>query len=252
MQDTLYKKFLQDKKDGKKSFACLLDPDKLSLSNVDDAIKMSIESEVDYFFVGGSLIVNLMLDELISNIKKQCDIPVILFPGGTNQISYRADALLFLSLISGRNPDLLIGKHVETAPFLKISPLEILSTGYILVDGGVPTTVSYMSNTYPIPGNKDDIAVCTAIAGEFLGLKLMYMDAGSGARTPISDSMITKVSSGVDCPLIIGGGIRTPEMCKQKALAGADVVVVGNAIESEPSLVKEMAAAVHEASSVKV
>lgn len=248
MQNTLYQKFLKDKKEGKKSFACLLDPDKLSLSNVDDTIKLSIEAKVDYFFVGGSLIINLMLDELIGNIKKQCDIPIILFPGGTNQISYRADALLFLSLISGRNADLLIGKHVETAPFLKISPLEILSTGYMLIDGGVPTTVSYMSNTYPIPRTKDDIAACTAIAGEFLGLKLMYMDAGSGAKTPISDSMIGSVSGAVDCPLIIGGGLKTPEACKAKALAGADVIVVGDAIEKDPQLVIDMAAAVHSAS----
>lgn len=248
MQNKLYQQFLKDKADGKKSFACLLDPDKLSLSNVDDVIKLSIEAKVDYFFVGGSLIINLMLDELITNIKKQCDIPIILFPGGTNQISYRADALLFLSLISGRNADLLIGKHVETAPFLKISPLEILSTGYMLIDGGVPTTVSYMSNTYPIPRTKDDIAACTAIAGEFLGLKLMYMDAGSGAKTPISDSMITAVSSAVGCPLIAGGGFRTPEICKAKALAGADVIVVGDAIEKDPQLVIDMAAAVHSAS----
>lgn len=248
MQNTLYQKFLKDKKEGKKSFACLLDPDKLSLSNVDDTIKLSIDAKVDYFFVGGSLIINLMLDELISNIKKQCDIPIILFPGGTNQISYRADALLFLSLISGRNADLLIGKHVETAPFLKISPLEILSTGYMLIDGGVPTTVSYMSNTYPIPRTKDDIAACTAIAGEFLGLKLMYMDAGSGAKTPISDTMIGAVSGAVECPLIVGGGLKTPEACKTKALAGADVIVVGDAIEKDPQLVIDMAAAVHSAS----
>ncbi len=252
MQDKLYKKIKEEKNQGKKSFACLLDPDKLSLSNVDDTIRLSIDAQVDYFFVGGSLIINLMLDELISNIKKQCDIPIILFPGGTNQISYRADALLFLSLISGRNADLLIGKHVETAPFLKISPLEIISTGYMLIDGGVPTTVSYMSNTYPIPSNKDDIALSTAIAGEYLGLKLMYMDAGSGAKTPISDSMIEKVSSAVECPLIIGGGLRTAERCGAKAKAGADIVVVGDAIEKDPNLVMEMAAAVHEASTNKV
>lgn len=248
MKDTLYKKFKQDKEDGKKSFACLLDPDKLSLNNMDDAIRLSVDAKVDYFFVGGSLIINLMLDELITNIKKQCDIPIILFPGATNQISYRADALLFLSLISGRNADLLIGKHVETAPFLKISPLEIMSTGYMLIDGGVPTTVSYISNTYPIPRTKDDVAACTAIAGEYLGLKLMYMDAGSGAKTPISDSMITSVSSAVECPLIIGGGLRTPEICGTKAKAGADVIVVGDAIEKDPQLVMDMAAAVHEAS----
>ncbi len=253
MQDNnIFKKFREDKLAGKKSFACLLDPDKLSLANVDETIRLSIEAQVDYFFVGGSLIINLMLDELISNIKKKCDIPVILFPGGTNQISYRADALLFLSLISGRNADLLIGKHVETAPYLKISPLEIISTGYMLIDGGVPTTVSYMSNTYPIPRTKDDIALSTAIAGEYLGLKLMYMDAGSGAKTPISDSMINVISSAVGCPLIVGGGFKTAEICGAKARAGADIVVVGDALEKDPNLVLDMAAAVHEASSVKI
>ncbi len=248
MKDTLYQNILKDKKAGKKSFVCLLDPDKLSLTNVDDVIRLSIEAKVDYFFIGGSLIINLMLDELITNIKKQCDIPIILFPGGTNQLSYRADALLYLSLISGRNPDLLIGKHVETAPFLKVSPLEIISTGYMLIDGGVPTTVSYMSNTYPIPRNKNDIAATTAIAGEYLGMKLMYMDAGSGAKYPIDDSMVETVSMSVECPLIIGGGLKTPELCEAKAKAGADLVVVGDAIEKNPQLVLEMAAAVHGAS----
>ncbi len=252
MKDTLYQQLGTGKEQGKKDFVVLIDPDKLSLRNVDDVIRLSIESKVDYFFIGGSLIVNSMLDEILTNLKKACNIPVFLFPGGTNQISYRADALLFLSLISGRNPDLLIGKHVETAPFLKISPLEIISTGYMLVDGGVPTTVSYMSNTYPIPATKDDIAVCTAIAGEFLGLKLMYMDAGSGAKTPISESMIGAVSGAVNCPLIVGGGIRTPEKAAANARAGADLIVVGDAIEKDPSLVTEMAAAVHEVSAVKV
>lgn len=247
MQDKLYQDMKNRKEKGQKSFACLLDPDKLSLKNVDEIIRLSKEAKVDYFFVGGSLIINLMLDELIVKIKEKCDIPIVLFPGGTNQISYRADALLYLSLISGRNADLLIGKHVETAPFLKISPLEIMPTGYMLIDGGVPTTVSYMSNTYPIPRTKNDIALATAIAGEFLGLKLMYMDAGSGAKTPISNEMIEAVSGAVECPLIVGGGIKTAELCGEKAAAGADIIVVGDAIEKDPQLVIDMAAAVHAA-----
>jgi phosphoglycerol geranylgeranyltransferase len=204
------------------------------------ALELAAECGVDYFFIGGSLVVNNMLDDVLNDIKKQCDIPMILFPGNSFQLSYRADALLFLSLISGRNPELLIGQHVISAPFLKMSPLEIISTGYILIDGGVMTSVQYMSNTYPIPAHKDDIAVCTALAGEMLGLKLMYMDAGSGAKNPISESMIENVSGAVSVPLIVGGGIRTPEKVAANLRAGADLVVVGNAIEKDPVLIKEM------------
>ena len=185
-----------------------------------------------------------MLDELLSDIRRQCDIPLVLFPGNSFQLSWRADAILFLSLISGRNPELLIGQHVVAAPFLKMSPLEIISTGYILVDGGVTTAVQYMSNTYPIPAHKDDIAVCTALAGEMLGLKMMYLEAGSGAIRPVSESMIEAVRGAVSVPLLVGGGIRTPEKAAAKLRAGADVVVIGNAIEQDPGLIREMAAAV--------
>jgi putative glycerol-1-phosphate prenyltransferase len=186
-----------------------------------------------------------MLDYCLQTIKESCDIPMILFPGNSFQLSYKADGILFLSLISGRNAELLIGKHVITAPYLKVSPLEILPTGYMLIDGGVPTTVSYMSNTLPIPANKDDVALCTALAGEMLGLKIMYMDAGSGAKKPISASMIEAVSSTINIPLIVGGGIRTPEKALETAKAGADIIVVGNAIEKNPNLIIEMSEAVH-------
>lgn len=242
----IYEKWQADKRAGKKKFVVLIDPDKLKTGNLDSIIELAVAAQVDAFFLGGSLVVNDVLDECILEIKKTCNIPTILFPGNSRQLSYKADALLFLSLISGRNPELLIGKHVETAPFLKISPLEILSTGYMLIDGGVPTSVSYMSNTYPIPGGKDDIAVCTALAGEMLGLKLIYMDAGSGAQQPISTSMIEAVSGAIDIPLIVGGGIRSPEKAQANARAGADFLVVGNAIEQSPTLVAEMAAAVRE------
>ena len=184
---------------------------------------------------------------VLANIKKVTDIPMILFPGNSFQLSYKADGLLFLSLISGRNAELLIGKHVITAPFLKISPLEIMSTGYMLIDGGISTTVQYMSNTTPIPSDKDDIALSTAMAGEMLGLKMIYMDAGSGAKTPITPSMINAVSTAIDIPLIVGGGIRTPEKVYENVKAGADAIVVGNAIEKDPQLIIDMAAAVHEA-----
>ena len=246
MTSTIYSDLVAAKAAGEKKFVVLIDPDKLRLSNMDQVIKLSQEVGVDYFFIGGSLIVNNMLDQCLESIRKECPIPLILFPGNSFQLSYKADAILFLSLISGRNPDLLIGNHVISAPYLKLSPLEILPTGYMLVDGGVPTTVSYISNTQPIPSNKKDIALCTALAGEMLGLKLMYMDAGSGAKNPVPVSMIETVSGAIDIPLIVGGGIRTPEQAHADVKAGADVVVVGNAIENDPGLIRELAAAVKE------
>jgi len=209
-----------------------------------------VRSEVDFFFVGGSLIVNDVLDDCLLEIKKRCDIPIILFPGDSYQLSYRADGILFLSLISGRNAELLIGKHVITAPYLKVSPLEILSCGYMLIDGGVPTTVSYMSNTQPIPHDKDDIAVCTALAGEMLGLKLMYLDAGSGAANPVSESMIESVSGAISIPLIVGGGIRSTQQAMRNVISGADVIVVGNALEKDPLLIEDIANAVHSVSAL--
>ncbi len=248
MLKSIYPSLQRAKKEQEKKFVVLIDPDKVSLRNVDQVLKLAIDAKVDYFFIGGSLVVNNMLDQCLQAIKDACDIPMILFPGNSSQLSYKADALLFLSLISGRNPELLIGKHVISAPFLKMSPLEILPTGYMLIDGGVPTTVSYMSNTYPIPSNKNDIAVCTAMAGEMLGLKLIYMDAGSGAKNPIPESMIGAVAGVTDIPLIIGGGIRTPEKAMANAKAGADVIVVGNAIEKDPNLIIELSQAVHSVS----
>jgi len=244
----LYNEFQEAKKQNKKKFAVLLDPDKLRLSQIEKTTELAQESQVDYFFIGGSLVVNNMLDQLLTKIKEKCAIPLILFPGNSFQLSYRADALLFLSLISGRNSELLIGKHVVTAPYLKMSPLEIISTGYMLIDGGVMTSVQYISNTNPIPADKSDIALCTAMAGEMLGLKQIYMDAGSGAKNPVSSMMIETVSGGINIPLIVGGGIRTPEKAAESAAAGADVIVVGNAIETQPHLITEISLAIKESS----
>lgn len=241
----IYEELQKAKEKGEKKFVVLLDPDKMRLSKLDRILQLAIESNVDYFFIGGSLIVNDMLDALLVKIKEQTNIPAILFPGNSFQLSYKADALLFLSLISGRNPDLLIGKHVISAPYLKLSPLEIMSTGYMLIDGGVPTTVSYMSDTKPIPRNKNDIAMCTAMAGEMLGLKLMYMDAGSGAKDPVPTSMISAVNSTIKVPLIVGGGIKTAKKAAENVLAGADIIVVGNAFEEDPQLMIDISAAVH-------
>lgn len=247
MDTKLYTSFLEAKRTGKKKFVVLIDPDNMRLGKLNKVLELSKEANVDYFFIGGSLVVNDMLDMVLANIKKVTDIPMILFPGNSFQLSYKADGLLFLSLISGRNADLLIGKHVISAPFLKISPLEIMSTGYMLIDGGISTAVQYMSNTTPIPADKDDIALCTAMAGEMLGLKMIYMDAGSGAQNPISTSMIDAVSSAINIPLIVGGGIKSPEQAFKNVKAGADIIVVGNAIEKDPQLIIDMAAAVHAA-----
>ncbi|GAC1380373.1 MAG: geranylgeranylglyceryl/heptaprenylglyceryl phosphate synthase [Ginsengibacter sp.] len=230
---------------GKKSFAVLIDPDKVNDQKMEHLIDLSMNAKVDYFLVGGSLVISNYLDECIQFIKRHSNIPVVLFPGSPAQVSKYADALLYLSLISGRNPELLIGQHVVSAPVVKKSGLEIISTGYMVIDGGAPTTVSYISNATPLPADKNEIAMCTAMAGEMLGMKLIYMDSGSGAKIPITESMIEKVSQSISVPLIIGGGIKEPEKAYLNCKAGADVIVVGNAIEKDQHLISEMAAAVH-------
>jgi len=229
----------------KKQFAVLVDPDKYSNTQLLDLVSMAKEAMVSYFFVGGSLLSEDNLDTSIKIIKDNCTIPVIIFPGDELQINGRADAILLLSLISGRNPDLLIGKHVIAAPYLKRSGLEILPTGYMLIDSGKSTTALYMSNSLPIPRNKDEIAVSTAMAGEMLGLKLIYLDGGSGADNPVSYSMIEKVKQNINVPLIIGGGIRNPETAAERFKAGADIIVVGNAIETDSSLLTRIAEVVY-------
>jgi putative glycerol-1-phosphate prenyltransferase len=245
MKMLVYQSLLEKKKQGKKALAILIDPDNVSQSSIAKLVERAVAAKADYFFVGGSLVVSDNLDNCILQIKSLCTIPVLLFPGSPSQISKHADALLYLSLISGRNPELLIGQHVISAPFVKKSGLEIISTGYMVIDGGAPTTVSYISNATPIPADKADIAFCTAMAGEMLGSKLIYMDAGSGARVPITESMISAVSKNIDIPLIVGGGIRDAEKAYRNCKAGADLIVIGNAIEKDPSLIDEIAAAIH-------
>jgi phosphoglycerol geranylgeranyltransferase len=245
MKHRLYDILVERKLTAKKSFAVLIDPDKVTKPMLDELVRLSIDAGVDYFFLGGSLVISNHLDECVLHIKSICNIPVILFPGSPSQISKHADALLYLSLISGRNPELLIGQHVISAPFVKASGLEIMPTGYMVIDGGAPTTVSYISNASPIPADKNEIAMCTALAGEMLGMKLIYMDAGSGARRPITEGMIEVVSRYIEAPLIIGGGITDPEKAYRNCKAGADIIVVGNAIEKDPTLIREIAAAIH-------
>ena len=241
----IYSSLTQDVKEGKKHFSVLIDPDKYTAVQLKKLIKISCKSGVDFFFFGGSLLTRDQQDLFLKIIKETCDIPVVLFPGNHFQINAKADAILFLSLISGRNPELLIGKHVIAAPYLKASTLEVIPTGYMLVDGGNRTTVAYMSNTDPIPADKSEIAVCTALAGELLGLKLIYLDAGSGAAHPVPNHMIKQVKKFTSVPLIIGGGICTPIQASEACKAGADVVVVGNIIEQDIKLVPKLSEAIH-------
>jgi len=227
-----------------KQFAILVDPEQCNHMILKKLVALATSSAVDYIFVGGSLLVNDNLDKCISLIRKETDLPVILFPGSEMQVNGKADAILLLSLISGRNPELLIGKHVIAAPYIRASGLTVLPTGYMLIESGNSTTALYMSNTTPIPRDKDDIAICTAMAGEMLGMKLIYMDAGSGAAQPIPLSMIRRVKEKITIPLIIGGGIVSPEIAYESSKAGADMIVVGTAIENDVELIRDISMAV--------
>ena len=240
----IYEQILEKKKKGLKMFAVLIDPDKQNIEELKALISFTKKNHVDFIFVGGSLLTSDSLDYCLNTIKSNCSIPTVLFPGNTMQIHSSADGILFLSLISGRNPEMLIGQQVISAPMLKSSNLEVISTGYMLIESGQPTTVSYMSNTTPIPHNKTDIAACTAMAGDMLGLKLIFMDGGSGAKKPISSSMIRAVSNNIDVPLIIGGGICDGKKALENCEAGADLIVVGNSIEKNPEKIHEIAQAI--------
>ena len=224
--------------------AVLIDPDKISVIECSIIAAKAAASSIDFFFIGSSIITGNNFEQCIS-VLKNFPLPVIIFPGNINQISDKADGLLFLSLISGRNPEMLIGRHVLAAPVLRKTSLEIIPTGYMLIDSGSPTSVSYMSGTVPIPRDKDDIAVCTAMAGEMLGLKLIYLDAGSGARFPVNEKMIEAVKKNINIPLIVGGGIKTSEKTFEICRAGADIIVIGNALEKDPDLIAELSSVVH-------
>jgi phosphoglycerol geranylgeranyltransferase len=236
----VYESIIEKRLKRQKALAVLIDPDKTDAEQCRKLVNMANECVVDYFFVGGSLITTNNMGLVIKTIKDHCDIPVLIFPGSTLHVDSNADALLFLSLISGRNPELLIGQHVISAPIIKRSNLEVISTGYILIDCGHSTSVSYISNTIPIPHDKPSIAACTAMAGEMLGMKSIFLDSGSGAQRPIDRKTIAYVRKAVDCPLIVGGGIDSAGKAIDALSAGADVVVIGNAIEKHSSLLIEV------------
>lgn len=241
MQKNIYENIVQAKSAGKKLFSLLIDPDKVDVSDCIRLATAAATSKVDYIFIGGSLISESSLHQVISVVKEHTEIPVVIFPGSNLHIDPHADGILLLSVISGRNPEFLIGQHVVAAPVLRSSELEVISTGYMLIDSGRPTTVSYISNTNPIPSNKPAIAACTAMAGEMIGMKLIYLDGGSGADQPVPGPVINKVHNAVNTPLIVGGGIRTPMAAENAWLSGADMVIVGNGIEDNFQLLENIA-----------
>jgi putative glycerol-1-phosphate prenyltransferase len=243
-----YERLIEIKKNRGAGYCVLIDPDKIDPAQIPAFIESATEAGVDVFLIGGSLLFSNEFDATIALIKQHTTVPVIIFPGNVNQVSPSADAMLFLSLISGRNPDMLIGNHVIAAPIIKRIGLETIPTGYMLIDGGNVTSVEFMSNTHPIPRNKPDIAVAHALAGEMLGLRMLYLEAGSGAAQSIPDSTIQKISKYCSLPLIVGGGIRTPEDAHNKVGAGASFIVTGTVIEeqTQSSLLRAFAEAIHQ------
>ncbi len=222
----------------RKRIALLVDPDGYDDNGLNELIGYINMNPPDLLLVGGSILFN-PIEVTITALKLGTSLPVFIFPGNAFQLSDRADGILFLSLISGRNPEFLIGNHVLAAPHLHRAGIEVIPTGYLLIENGKSTSVEYMSNTRPIPGNKPDIAVATAMAGEMLGLKSIYLEAGSGAAHPVAPDMIRAIRKHISLPLMVGGGIRTAETALELFDAGADLIVAGNAMEKEPKLIKE-------------
>lgn len=240
----VYHKIIEKFSQGQKQLAVLIDPDKAEEQFLQKICVLSENKGVDFLLIGGSLLMKSNMDFCIAYLKKNCKLPLILFPGNIMQLHQDADAILFISLISGRNPDLLIGKHVIAAPFIKQYHLETIPTGYMLIESGNTTTALYMSGTAAIPQDKPDIAVCTAIAGEMLGLKMIYMDAGSGANIHVGLSMIEQVRKNISLPLIIGGGITDAKIADKVLSAGADIIVIGNIVERKPEIITEIQAVI--------
>ncbi|HNR42167.1 MAG TPA: geranylgeranylglyceryl/heptaprenylglyceryl phosphate synthase [Bacteroidales bacterium] len=221
-----------------KRVALLLDPDKSEGPVLEEILGIASEHRADYIFTGGSLTFN-SVDNLIDAIREKCNIPVILFPGNLLQLSRKADAVLLLSLISGRNPDLLIGNHVIAAPYLRDIRKKLISVGYILIGSGQRSSVEYISNTCPIPADKPEIAVATALAGEMLGLKMIYLEGGSGASNPVPPEIIRAVRSNISIPVAVGGGLKLPQEIMDAFDAGADLIVLGNGCEKNPHLLAD-------------
>ena len=229
----IYHNILKSKANKEQLLAILLDPDKIDLNSAEVLIQKIIQSPATHIFIGGSLVENNILDELIIKIKQKCALPIVLFPGNPSQISDKADAILFLSLISGRNPNFLIEHQVKAAPILKQTQLEIISTGYILIESGAETAVERVSKTPPLDRNNLELALATAQAGEMLGNKLIYLEAGSGAKQAVPLEMIKKISQNIEIPLIVGGGIIDLQGIQKAYDSGANLVVIGTAFEKD-------------------
>lgn len=229
----IYQNILVDKQENKKLLAILIDPDKTKAKEIENLSHKINESPATHIFIGGSIVEQICIDSLIIEIKKYCQLPILIFPGHPSQISNEADGILFLSLLSGRNPDYLIEHHINSVDILTNSSLEIISTGYILIDGGNESAVQRVSQTLPIENSNIDLAYKTAKAGEYLGKKLIYLEAGSGANHHVSLEMIAHVSKNISIPLIVGGGIRNLSKIEEIFNAGADLVVIGTAFEND-------------------
>lgn len=230
---TIYQNIVAAKKENKKLLAILIDPDKTAIEQISDLVIKINQSPATHIFIGGSIVEQVSIDALIRELKKECQLPILIFPGHPSQISQEANGLLFLSLLSGRNPDYLIEHHINSVELLKNSVLEIIPTGYILIEGGKETAVQRVSQTLPIEKDNIELAFKTAKAGEYLGKKLIYLEAGSGAATPVPTDMITYISSNLNIPLIVGGGIRDLNTIDTIFEAGADLVVIGTAFEND-------------------
>lgn len=230
---TIHKQILDAKKNGQKLLAILLDPDKIVWENLNHLLQKINQSPATHIFVGGSIVQSTILKDLIAELKQKTNLPVVIFPGDPSQISPQADAILFLSLLSGRNPDYLIEYQVQAAPILRKTKLEVISTGYILIESGNETAVARVSKTEPLNRENFDLALATAQAGEMLGNKLIYLEAGSGAKKPVPLEMITLIAQNIEIPVIVGGGIVNLHGIQNAYNAGADLVVIGTAFEND-------------------
>ena len=243
----VFKQLLDVKSEKGAGYIVLIDPDRKNEDTLAKQVTVANKSNVDALFVGGSLMMDSKHNERVAVIKKEADIPVIFFPGGLNQLNQYYDAILFMSLLSGRNPQYLIGEQVVAAPIINDLGIEVIPTGYLLFDGGANSTVEFMSDTKPLPMNRPDIAVAHALAAEYLGKKLIYLEAGSGATHAIPLEIIQQIAAETNVPLIVGGGIRTPEAARERVAAGASFIVTGSILEENGNngLMKEFADAIH-------
>ncbi len=251
---SIYNHLLDVIKNRGAAYLILIDPDKLSEDKLAGFVKYCESAGVDGFLIGGSLLIHDDVEGYVKTLKKYTSIPAIIFPGAINQVVKTADALLYISIISGRNPEHLIGKHVLAAPLIKMAGIEPISCGYMLIESGVRTTAEYISGSMPIPRNKPEIAAATALAAEYMGMKLIYLEAGSGADNHVPAEMVKMVSGMISVPLIVGGGIRSAKSAAEIVKAGAKIIVTGNHFENEDNwqLMRDFAAAVHYKESITI